>query len=345
METASRISRRRFRRDSTSLTLAMLAMHIVATLASSARAEPKATADPGPPDAQDAGAGTLPATSTLPVSGASIAKSLPGRHQGQRLVWDPAFNRVDAPELVLTGVAAGVALATNILPPRDTGWTGGVLFDDSVRHTLRLSSYQARLDARDASDVGEAMVTAFPVLVDALIVAYWYRGSDDVALQMVLIDAEAFAVTAALQGAATFLAGRERPYGEGCGSEVPARSIDCTSHSRYRSFFSGHSAQAFTSASLVCAHHMSLSLFESAADPVTCVSGFVAAGAIGTLRMVGDVHYASDVATGALVGTAVGLGIPLLHHYKRAAPGDVAGTGPQWNVIPLPTGLQIVGTF
>jgi membrane-associated phospholipid phosphatase len=288
-----------------------------------------------------------PAGTTLPVAGPPLATGLPGRHQGTRLSWDPAFNRVDTPELILTGAAVGVALAANILPPRETGWKGGVLFDDDVRRALRLSDYQVRLNARDMSDVGLALITAFPVIVDSLIVAYWYRGSDDVALQMTLIDAEAFAITAALQGAATYLGGRARPYSDDCGGEVPEKNIDCQSHGRYRSFFSGHTAHSFTSASLMCAHHMSLSLFESGADAVTCVSGFVAAGAIGTLRIAGDMHYASDVATGALVGTAVGLGVPLLHHYKRRAPDDGArSTGAiEWNVIPLPTGVQIVGAF
>jgi membrane-associated phospholipid phosphatase len=280
----------------------------------------------------------------VPVSGAPVAPALPRRHEGWRLVWDPAFNRVDAPELVVTSVAVGVALAGAIAPPLHTGWQGGILVDDDVRHALRLPSYQARLDARDASDAGLALVTTFPVLVDSLIVAYWYRGSDDVALQMTLIDAEAMAVSAAIQGSANFFAGRERPYGVDCGKQVPGQSIDCVSTSRYRSFFSGHSALSFTSAALICAHHMSLDLFESAADPVTCVSGFLAAGAVATLRVVGDMHYLSDVVTGALVGTAVGLAFPLLHHYTRS-PAARASSSLDIRFVPTGTGAAFAGTF
>lgn len=74
-----------------------------------------------------------------------------------------------------------------------------------------------------------------------------------------------------------------------------------------------------------------------------CASAFVAAGAIATLRMAGDMHYLSDVVTGALVGTAVGLGIPLLHHYRRAGPATASQI--QMHVVPSWGGAQLVGTF
>ncbi len=323
------------------LGLVMAALGAVTVVAGAARA------DEGPrtPDAAPASRDATPPPATFPVSGTPIATGLPRRHEGKMLAWDPAFNRMDAPEVVLSSIAVGVALAGAIAPPLNTGWKGPIGFDESVRNALRLRSYQARLDARDVSDVGLALMTSYPILVDSLIVAYWYRGSEDVAVQMALIDAEAMAVSAAIQGAANFFGGRERPYGSDCGGAVPAQSIDCTSPSRYRSFFSGHSALSFTSAALVCAHHMSLDLFESAADPVACVSALVAAGAVATLRVVGDMHYASDVITGALVGAAVGLGFPLLHHYKRSVPGEPASAGVDVRFVPTPFGGQLVGSF
>jgi membrane-associated phospholipid phosphatase len=288
---------------------------------------------------------TLPPTGTLPVSGKPLATGLPRRHEGTQLVWDPAFNRMDLPEMILTGAAGAVALATAIAPPLKTGWHGGILFDDDVRNALRATSFQTRLDARDASDVGLGLITTFPILVDSMIVAYWYRGSTDVAVQMGLIDLEALTIAGALQGTANFLAGRERPYGDGCGTQIPNNTQDCQSSSRYRSFFSGHSTLSFTSASLICAHHEALHLFESNADPVTCVSAYVAAASIATLRMVGDVHYATDVLTGAIVGTAVGLGVPLLHHYKRQPPGIVTAQGFEAHFVPTPNGAAVMGTF
>jgi membrane-associated phospholipid phosphatase len=279
----------------------------------------------------------------LPPATRSVGIGFLERHRGKQLTWDPAFNRMDAPEIVLTSIAAAVAVAGAVAPPLKTHWRGGFLADNAVRNALRLPSYQARLDARDVSDVGLAMITTIPILVDSVIVAYWYRGSDDVALQMGLIDAEAIAVSAAIQGAGNFFGGRERPYGVDCGTQLSNHTIDCQSTSRYRSFFSGHSTLSFTSASLICAHHLSLDLFENAADPAMCASAFVAAAAISTLRIAGDMHYLSDVLAGAVVGTAVGLGIPLLHHYRRAGPATASQL--QMHVLPSWGGAQLVGSF
>jgi hypothetical protein len=125
----------------------------------------------GADSASPSGDVTGPPPATFPVGGTPIGAGLPRRHEGKMLAWDPAFNRMDAPEMVLTSVAIGVALAGAIAPPLNTGWKGPIAFDASVRNALRLSSYQARLDARDASDVGLALVTSYPILVDSLIVA------------------------------------------------------------------------------------------------------------------------------------------------------------------------------
>jgi len=267
----------------------------------------------------------------------------PRRYPGKRLYWDPKFDRMDTPEMVMTGVAASIALATNVMHPLNTGWKGGFFVDDQVRSALRLPTLDARLEVRSATDVGLALMTTYPILVDSIIVAYWYRGSDDVALQMALIDAEAFAITGAIEGTANILSGRERPYGQDCGKSVPSNSTDCAFDTRYRTFFSGHAAVSFTAAALICAHHEELDLFESSADHVACATGFVAAAAIGTLRIVGDAHYFSDVLVGALVGTTVGLGVPLLHHYKRAS--DAGKSAFRMNLLPGLTGAQVVGTF
>ena len=107
---------------------------------------------------------------------------------------------------------------------------------------------------------------------------------------------------------------------------------------------SGHTSGSFTAAALICAHHQALQLTsESAADPITCAAALVAAGAIGTLRIVGDAHYFSDVFVGAAVGTAVGLGIPLLHHYRRASGPTAAGSPFGMTLVPGLGGAQLVG--
>ena len=286
-----------------------------------------------------------PTPGTLPVGGQPVDIGLPHRHEGRKLEWDPSFHRVDVPEMIVTGAAATIALSAAIVRPLKTGWSGGILFDDSVRNALRLPSYQARLDIRDASDVGLAAITTFPFLVDSALLAYWYRGSEDVALQMALIDAEAISITAALQGTATFFSGRARPYVQNCGGAVPSNSVDCNTSSEYRSFFSGHSASSFTSAGLICAHHLRLHLFDSTADTVTCAAAFVTAAAIATMRVMGDMHYASDVLVGAVIGTSVGLGVPLIHHYSGHEEAHAGPSAVTVRIVPIALGGAIEGSF
>jgi len=123
--------------------LAFCAPHLAA-----ADEAPASTAAPAP--TKD---GAAPPTGTLPVSGKPIATGLPRRHEGKELAWDPAFNRMDLPEMILTGAAAAVALATNIAlrrphPSQRILVSGGLspLHRDHDRRGLPLSS--AAPDAR-----------------------------------------------------------------------------------------------------------------------------------------------------------------------------------------------------
>lgn len=280
---------------------------------------------------------------TLPIEGPPLLTDLPRRHAGKQLVWDPAFHRFELGEAILTAASASIALAAAIVPPRNTDWSHGFGFDERVRDKLRLSSYVERQYARDVSDVLLSLELSSPFLVDSLIVAYWYRGSRDVAIEMALIDAEAIALTAAVQGAVTWVTGRERPYVRDCGSGIPDATIDCTTNSRNRSFFSGHSSLSFTSAGLICSHHLTLDLFESSADEIACATGLAAAAATATLRVVGDQHYLSDVLVGAVIGASIGFGLPALHHYRTRSPERPSAF--QWHVMPTLGGVSAGGTF
>jgi membrane-associated phospholipid phosphatase len=195
-------------------------------------------------------------------------------------------------------------------------------------------------------------MTAYPFVVDALVVAGWYHRSPDVAKQMALINAETMAVTLGLQSLFKIILSRERPYGRTCGRELPENNRDCDSFSRRESFFSGHTAQSFAAAGLICSHHMNLELYGGGwADGVPCAAGFTVAAGVGLLRIMGDKHYMTDVLAGAAVGTLTGLGIPWLLHYRygerereeRAA--SERGEGLSVTVVPMPAGAGVVGTF
>jgi membrane-associated phospholipid phosphatase len=70
----------------------------------------------------------------------------------------------------------------------------------------------------------------------------------------------------------------------------------------------------------------------------------VVAATTATFRVLGDEHWASDVITGALVGTIIGYGVPLLH-YRHHDIGRVDVAGMKLQLVPFGSGASLVGTF
>jgi membrane-associated phospholipid phosphatase len=163
---------------------------------------------------------------------------------------------------------------------------------------------------------------------------------------MALVDGEALAIVTAVQGATNTIVSRERPYGQTCGQqELPNQTNDCDGNVRFRSFFSGHTAFTFMSASLICVHHMKLDLMGGIGDELSCVTAYAGAAATGALRVMGDMHYVSDVTVGAAFGTLVGLAVPLLHYRRVNLAPEEKKTAIDWQVIPVGAGLGVGGIF
>jgi membrane-associated phospholipid phosphatase len=111
--------------------------------------------------------------------------------------------------------------------------------------------------------------------------------------------------TALLNQTLKVIAGRRRPFATFDGEVIRPRNDFHTS------FFSGHTALAFavaTSSGTVA----SLRGYRSAST--LWFGGIALASATGYLRIAADAHYLSDVLTGAVIGTAIGVAIPLLFH-------------------------------
>lgn len=256
--------------------------------------------------------------------------------RGAPLIW--FWPHFDTTDYWITGVAAAVGGASYALQ-LSSGRRGSVLLDDPARDHLRLPKLNQRFLARDVSDVLLSMMTAYPILVDALVITWWHRASPEAAAEMVLIDAQAIAVTVAIQGLTAALVGRERPYGEQCGNSLAEATRDCEGYNRYRSFFSGHTALSFTIAGLVCSHHTYLPINgDPISDLVPCAGALAAASAIGMLRINGDMHYLSDVLVGAAVGALSGFGVPWLLHYRH-------DLGFEARLVPTVGGLTVTGAF
>ena len=102
------------------------------------------------------------------------------------------------------------------------------------------------------------------------------------------------------------------------------------------------------SAAVTCSHHLNLPLYGEDTAAVPCATGFLMAGMTGALRMVGDKHYLTDVLVGAVVGTAVGFGLPYLFHYRHGSSLDEIDEdepGLSLSVVPTGLGASAVGRF
>ncbi len=192
-------------------------------------------------------------------------------------------------------------------------WSGAGRVDDGFRSWVR-DTPDGRRRADAASDVLLYTMFAAPVL-DAVL---WRDGPNRSrnAYRLLTADALAFSVETLAMVATKVAFRRARPYDAGCRDD-PDYMGKCDSDSRYRGFVSGHTAAAFTGASLVCAHQRLRGL--SPLGRVECVASLLFASLTGALRIVSENHYFADVATGAIVGFLSGFLIPL-YVYPRELP-------------------------
>jgi len=113
---------------------------------------------------------------------------------------------------------------------------------------------------------------------------------------------------------------RQRPYAHYTG---PIDEDDNVS------FVSGHSSSAFA---VVVSGAMVARMRGYKSEPYLWIGGTLLAATTGYLRIAGDRHYLTDVLSGAVLGTAAGLTVPLL--MKR----DVS-------VVPTRDGIALVGAW
>lgn len=235
---------------------------------------------------------------------------------GHRLHWDEDWNRFGTGELAafsfLTVASYGMQF---FLVPDVAGQAGGVLLDDWIREGLYLRSPEGRSAAATASDFLVNAALFWPFAVDTAGVAWIEDQNSDVAGQLFWMNMLSLMTTTAGLTFTKNVIRRERPYGREC---VADRSYDrsCTGPDRFRSFYSGHAAYAFTGASLVCVHHAHLPLYgNDIADAAACGGAMAIATSVAILRIVADKHYFSDVVVGALLGFVSGFVMPQLLHY------------------------------
>ena len=186
------------------------------------------------------------------------------------------------------------------------------ILDKGARSLLRGSGPSQRAGAKRMSDLGFRVMVLAPYALDVGFGALVLHQNADVALELALIDFEVLTLAGMTQLLGSRLTGRLRPsfYDTGCPPE------GCPKGDDYRSFLSGHAMASFAGAGLICVHHEMIPLFGGGApDTLACAWGIAAATLTGTMRIVADEHWASDVMLGAAAGWAFGYYLPKLLHF------------------------------
>ena len=142
------------------------------------------------------------------------------------------------------------------------------------------------------------------------------RGQARHALENVVIAGDAVLVTLGITQLAKRAFSRERPAVHH--GVVGQTEYADNRNSWNQSFFSGDTSLAFSLAASATTISVPARLPGRA---VRLGFGSVLAVSAGCLRIAGDVHWATDVLTGAAVGTAVGFGLPLGLHARASVAG------------------------
>jgi membrane-associated phospholipid phosphatase len=266
------------------------------------------------------------------------------------LRWDLAWTHAGPADYTLSGVGLGaLALEAGFLQSRQPPlhWRGPILFDQAVRDLLRGSTAGVRDAAAAVSWSLLGLEVADPLFID---VAYaWKRYGRGLAWDLFWQDATAISLASAADLALRDLVGRARPPVSDCLAAGGSTSHCLGSNPEAtRSFPGGHIAIATTAAALVCTQHLSLHLYGPPWDALACGAAVTVDAAIGTLRLVTDNHWATDIVAGSAFGLAVGWGVPVLMHLQGRArsQGDLRP-----GLIPAPiavrhgAGLAVTGWF
>ncbi|HVY26200.1 MAG TPA: phosphatase PAP2 family protein [Polyangiaceae bacterium] len=135
-----------------------------------------------------------------------------------------------------------------------------------------------------------------------------------------LIVAESTVIAAVINQVAKFGFARERPFVHYLPRAPEAlRELTSSPSDDNLSFFSGHTTAAFA---LATSSATVASLRGYRLAPLLWGTGLTLAASVGYLRIAADKHYLSDVLTGALVGSIVGVGMPLLFHSRKEEPSS-----------------------
>ncbi len=151
------------------------------------------------------------------------------------------------------------------------------------------------------------------------------HASEGAGWRATFIVAESAAVSAGLVQGLKYITARKRPFVRyGTGDTSGSYRVD--SEETRLGFPSGHTALA---ASTTFALATTATIEESKAAPWFWAGAAVATVSVGSLRIMAEKHYFTDVAVGALIGAASGVVFPLLHRRGGLLSSDSVSVGAQ----------------
>ncbi len=108
------------------------------------------------------------------------------------------------------------------------------------------------------------------------------------------------------------LSNRVRPYLYGDNLTISKKNDMIKNENVYDSFFSGHTSAAFSSAVFLSKTYSDI-YGKSTWSKVIWISSISLASTVGYLRYESGQHFPTDIIAGAIIGSAIGYLIPVLH--------------------------------
>jgi membrane-associated phospholipid phosphatase len=192
------------------------------------------------------------------------------------------------------------------LRPAECRWCAHNSLDDSVKDAL---VWDKITRATRLSDTTAFVLSPLNAIGTVAVLALRDGRGDNYAVDAMIV-LESAAITSDITQIVKWIAARERP-----------------AQQDNMSFFSGHTSVAF---SLAVSGGMVATLRGYRGDKIVWGIGLAGATTTAYLRIAGDKHYFTDVLTGALVGSAVGVLVPYLHRGHRI-------DGPPGRLLPAPS--------
>lgn len=249
------------------------------------------------------------------VGNARVASAQESNDQGVNWATDGA----------ITGAALAGTLLLMLVPvDTDDRWAGELLGD--IDGGLR-----GRFSSR-AAVVSDGLVGT---TILAPLVLFAHDGFDEEAGRQALLYGETLGVSLLAMSVAKYAVQRPRPYVYSGDARIKAYAED-QGKDAYLSFYSGHASLSFSAAVAGSTLFASETESENARAWVWGVEMGLAT-TTSLLRVRAGKHFYSDIAVGALAGTAIGVLVPALHTGSLYKP-----SGREWGAMTAGIGLGVL---